>query len=34
MIHSMDDKAYLKPEASDGLDKFKVFQTTDACAQR
>ena len=34
MIHSMDDKAYLKPEASDGLDKFKVFQTTDKDTQR
>ncbi|CAC5421437.1 unnamed protein product [Mytilus coruscus] len=34
LIHSMDDKAYLKPEASDGLDKFKVFQTTDSDKQR
>ncbi|CAC5360002.1 unnamed protein product [Mytilus coruscus] len=34
LIHSMDDKASLKPEASDGLDKFKVFQSTDSDKQR
>lgn len=34
LIHSMDDKAYLKPEASDGLDKFRVFQTVDVSKQR
>ncbi|VDI55984.1 Hypothetical predicted protein [Mytilus galloprovincialis] len=34
LIHSMDDKAYLKPEASDGLDKFRIFQTTDKSKQR
>lgn len=34
LIHSMDDKAYLKPEASDGLDKFKIFQPVDVTKQR
>ncbi|CAC5408328.1 unnamed protein product [Mytilus coruscus] len=29
LIHSIDDKAYIKPEASDGLDKFRVFLSTD-----